>query len=64
MPAIFASMFVVVFVLMATQQRACPRCQALLPKMRKPKSMRQMLFGGWTCSECGCEVNSMGRQRR
>jgi ribosomal protein L37AE/L43A len=38
----------------------CPRCHAELPRFRIPKSFRQALLGGWTCSHCGCEVDRHG----
>jgi hypothetical protein len=40
---------------------ACPKCGAKLPAIRKPTSLRQMLWGGWTCPACGCEVDRKGR---
>jgi hypothetical protein len=38
----------------------CPGCHALVPKVRKPKSRYQMLWGGWTCDKCGCEMDKWG----
>jgi hypothetical protein len=40
----------------------CPRCEAFLPRLRQATSWRQMLWGGWTCRGCGCEVNRRGRK--
>jgi predicted RNA-binding Zn-ribbon protein involved in translation (DUF1610 family) len=40
---------------------ACPRCGAKVPSIRKPTSLRQMLWGGWTCSDCGFEIDRNGR---
>jgi hypothetical protein len=39
----------------------CPECGEQLPKVRKPANRRQMLWGGWTCPNCGCEVDRKGR---
>ena len=36
-------------------RKTCPRCAAGLPKYRRPASLRQALWGGWTCPKCGCE---------
>jgi hypothetical protein len=40
----------------------CPKCGepvSLAPRV--PKSWRQALWGGWTCKECGCEMDKWGR---
>jgi hypothetical protein len=39
----------------------CPRCQIPLPQVRLPTSFRQMMWGGWTCKSCGCEMDKWGR---
>jgi hypothetical protein len=39
---------------------SCPRCGLLMPVPRKPTSRRQMLYGGWTCEGCGCEMDANG----
>lgn len=44
----------------ALPTRHCPRCHQTLPKFRKPQSVSQALFGGWTCRKCGTRVNFMG----
>ena len=38
----------------------CPSCQVTLPRLRRPANGRQALWGGWSCPDCGCEVNKMG----
>jgi hypothetical protein len=40
---------------------ACPVCSAPLPMARVPKNLRQALWGGWTCSGCGKELDKWGR---
>jgi hypothetical protein len=40
--------------------RSCPNCDAKLPVFRKPTSLRQMLWGGWTCEVCKTEVDRSG----
>ena len=56
---------VVVVLLLAAVNRAkalaCPRCGAKVPAIRKPTSLRQLLWGGWTCSACGFEIDRKGR---
>ena len=38
----------------------CPNCGNQLPKKRAPKSLKQFLWGGWTCEYCGTEVDKWG----
>jgi len=38
-------------------RRSCPKCGILLPKFRVPKNQRQFLQGGWTCPNCGTELD-------
>ena len=40
----------------------CPCCGTELPVLRKPRSMRQFLWGGGICPTCGAEVDKWGRQ--
>ena len=42
--------------------RNCPRCGTPLPFVRKPSSMQEGLWGGWTCPACGCKVDKYGRE--
>jgi hypothetical protein len=41
--------------------RFCPKCNIELPRIRKPKSIKQALFGGCTCPGCGLELNRKGK---
>ena len=38
----------------------CSKCQATLPKWRKPTSLGQLLLGGWTCQSCQTTLNYRG----
>jgi hypothetical protein len=40
---------------------ACSSCQAPAPRFRQPRGWRQMLWGGWTCEQCGTELDKWGR---
>ena len=42
--------------------KQCPRCAAALPQFRAPRSLRQAFYGGWSCSNCGCEVDRSGKE--
>jgi hypothetical protein len=39
----------------------CPRCDEPAPTVRAPANWRQMLWGGATCRECGCEYDKWGK---
>jgi hypothetical protein len=41
---------------------SCPRCHSALPKLRRPTSLRQRLWGGSMCPACGVEVDKWGRE--
>ena len=40
----------------------CPRCQTAMPSVRATKSLNQALWGGWSCPNCGCELDKWGRE--
>ncbi len=41
---------------------SCPRCNTPLPSLREPRSLRQAMWGGWTCPVCGAGVDRRGRE--
>lgn len=41
----------------------CPRCHVDVPSIRVPKSFRQAMWGGTTCSRCRTELDKWGRER-
>jgi hypothetical protein len=41
---------------------SCPRCNTVLPQVREPRSRQQSMWGGWTCPNCGIEVDKWGRE--
>jgi hypothetical protein len=40
----------------------CPDCDKKLPFVRKPANIRQLLWGGYTCPACGCELDKYGHK--
>ena len=40
----------------------CPKCNQKLPPLRTPTSIQQSLWGGWTCFNCGCEIDKWGKE--
>src|SRR5438477_9762631 len=38
----------------------CRKCGEPAPVFRAPKSLNQALWGGWTCAECGFELDKWG----
>jgi hypothetical protein len=43
-----------------TSPPICRQCDTLAPVLRKPANLNQMLWGGWTCAECGLELDKWG----
>ena len=41
----------------------CPRCRTSMPALRKPTSMAEGMWGGWTYPTCGCKVGKYGQER-
>jgi hypothetical protein len=41
----------------------CPQCGTQPALFRMPKNWEQFVWGGWTCSTCGSEVNAQGKLR-
>jgi len=40
----------------------CPDCGQPQPGLRRPNSLRQTLVGGWSCVNCGCEMDKSGQK--
>jgi transposase-like protein len=38
----------------------CPGCKEKMPIFRMPATMREMMFGGWTCKKCNCQMDKWG----
>ena len=43
-------------------RRFCPDCGVPLPKIHRLRNQRQRLYGGWTCAQCGCELDREGQR--
>ncbi len=41
----------------------CPKCGQGLPRLRVPASLHQLMWGGWTCPNCGCEMDKWGKAK-
>jgi len=39
----------------------CRQCGTPSPIIRKPANWRQAMWGGWTCAECGLELDKWGQ---
>jgi hypothetical protein len=35
----------------------CPRCDTKPSGIRMPRSLREVLWGGWTCPKCGARID-------
>ena len=40
----------------------CPNCNTPVPSVRTPTSLRQLLWGGWTCETCDTEMDRHGNE--
>lgn len=40
----------------------CPSCHTPVPRYRTPTSLRQALWGGWTCENCGTAMDRHGME--
>ncbi|GMM87027.1 hypothetical protein MTsN2n4_42570 [Pseudoalteromonas sp. MTN2-4] len=40
----------------------CPKCSAKMPALRIPKSVQQLMWGGWTCPKCNCNMDKFGKE--
>jgi hypothetical protein len=43
-----------------TKSARCLQCDTPAPVVRVPKNLNQTLWGGWTCAECGYELDKWG----
>ncbi|MEO8002015.1 MAG: hypothetical protein ABI644_09065 [Arenimonas sp.] len=41
-------------------RKTCPKCNQLLPMMRKPKTAREAVLGGWHCPKCNAKIDRKG----
>jgi hypothetical protein len=39
----------------------CSKCDEPAPVFRRPANRRQAMWGGWTCRQCGYELDKWGR---
>ncbi len=44
-----------------TKAAVCSECGTPAPVVRVPRNRQQMLWGGWTCEECGLELDKWGQ---
>jgi hypothetical protein len=38
----------------------CPKCNERMPVVRVPENLHQLMWGGWTCPLCGCQMDKWG----
>ena len=41
---------------------SCPKCKTDSPRKRKPTSTQEALWGGRTCTKCGCKMDKWGKE--
>jgi len=42
----------------------CGKCGVELPYYKNPKNLNQLLHGGWTCLNCGAELDKHGKEKQ
>lgn len=57
-----AAAVTVVLIALLQPRRKCPVCGDPVLKFRKPTSGSEAMWGGWTCSKCGCKMDRKGRK--
>lgn len=40
----------------------CPECGEIMPKIRIPQNISQLMWGGWTCPKCNCKMDKFGKR--
>jgi transcription elongation factor Elf1 len=40
----------------------CPKCNEQMPSLRISKDIHQLMWGGWTCPNCGCKMDKFGEE--
>ena len=41
-------------------RKSCPKCNTLLPRIRKPVDNREAMLGGWHCPSCNAKIARNG----
>jgi len=41
-------------------RKFCPKCNTVLPRLRKPSSGRESMLGGWSCKSCNAKIARNG----
>jgi len=44
------------------EKKKCPKCRTEQPLFRLPKGVKEALWGGWTCENCGCKMDKNGKE--
>ncbi|MAK61648.1 MAG: hypothetical protein CMK09_11770 [Ponticaulis sp.] len=64
--AVFGGAIAAVIILVGVFMRPtlkCSECGTPLPKFRKPASFHQGMWGGYTCQNCGAELDAKGQKK-
>jgi ribosomal protein S27E len=56
----FLAIVAVIATLGFVRRAHCGKCGEPQPVFRKPQNERQALWGGYTCRQCGTELDSSG----
>jgi hypothetical protein len=53
--------FGVALLALVLPNRSCEVCGSKMPRFRRPTNRHEMLWGGYTCAECGVKLDRQGR---
>jgi hypothetical protein len=67
MPALIgavATAAVLIIFIVFRKQVKCEKFGAEQPKMRKPENLYQAMWGGYTCTGCGSQLDGRGKLKK
>jgi predicted Zn-ribbon and HTH transcriptional regulator len=59
-----AAAVVLLGIAMMMKPPKCEKCGTVQPKFHRPTTTQQAMWGGYTCANCGSELDRKGRVRK
>ena len=64
LPGVIGVITAALTLVLVSRERSCASCGQPLGRLRSPRSVHEALWGGWTCPDCGAQLNRKGEVRR